>query len=163
MHDRRVLRRLRATVLSSLGLILTVGLVGAGCGGSEPEPEPAATEPPDQSYTLRGEVMGLPQEGDEPRQLRVHHESLPEFVSFEGEVVGMASMTMPFPLAEPVELEGIEEGDKVEMTFEVRWEGSPPLQVVELRELPEDTELEFDSGEPMPGEAEVEGTGSAPP
>lgn len=156
MRDRSTPRPVVAAVLLSLGL------TAAGCGGAEPEPE-AEAEPPDQTYTLRGEVVGLPQEREEPRQLRVHHEALPEFVGFEGEVVGMASMTMPFPLADPVDLEGIEVGDKVEMTFEVRWEGSPPLRVVELRELPADTELRFGGGEAMPGEAEVEGTGSAPP
>lgn len=162
MRDRRTPRHPLAAV-RSLSLALTLGLVAAGCGGSEPAADPAADEPPDQTYTLRGEVVGLPEEGDEQRQLRVHHESLPDFVGFEGEVVGMASMTMPFPLADSVELEDVEEGDKVEMTFEVRWESSPPLQVVDLEELPADTQLRFESGETMPGEADVEGAGSAPP
>lgn len=157
MRDRRTLRHVLAAAFLSLGL------VAAGCGGSEPAPEPEDAEPPDQSYTLRGEVMGLPPEGEPQRQLRVRHESLPEFVGFEGEVVGMASMTMPFPLADSVDLEGVEEGDKVEMTFEVRWEGSPPLRVVEVRELPASTELDFESGDPMPGETDVEGVGSSPP
>lgn len=157
MRDRRTPRPILAAGC------LFLALAAAGCGGSEPAPEPEAAEPPDQTYTLRGEVVGLPQQDEEPRQLRVHHESLPDFVGFEGEVVGMASMTMPFPLADSIDLEGVEEGDKVEMTFEVRWEGSPPLRVVELEELPPDTELRFDGAEPMPGDAQVEGTASGPP
>lgn len=157
MRHRRTSRHVLTAACLSLALAATA------CGGSEPASEPDASEPPDQTYTLRGEVVGLPQGSEEPRQLRVRHESLPEFVGFEGEVVGMASMTMPFPLADSIELEGVEEGDKVEMTFEVRWEGSPPLRVVELEELPPETELQFDGAETMPGDAQVEGTASGPP
>jgi len=146
--------------------LLCLTLAAAGCGGSgsagrAQADEPA--EPPDQTYTVRGEVAGMPREGDELRQIRIHHEPLPDFVGFEGKVVGMASMTMPFPLADAVDVGGIEDGDKVEMTFEVRWEGSPPLRVVKIEELPADTPLDFDSDETMPGEAGVDGTGSAPP
>lgn len=138
-----------------------------GCGGDERAPaeeEPAT--PPDQSYSVRGEVVALPDaRRPDDRQLRVRHESIPDFVGFEGEVVGMASMSMPFPLAADVDLEGVEPGDPVEMTFEVRWEGSPPIRIVELRELPPGTELDFETEEPMPGEdeVEVEGGGSQPP
>jgi Cu/Ag efflux protein CusF len=146
-------------------IVLGLALGAAGCGGSgstgAKEAEPA--EPPDQTYTLRGEVAGLPRKSDGLRQIRVHHEPLPDFVGFEGDVVGMASMTMPFPLADSVDLDDVEEGDKVEMTFEVRWEGSPPLRVVALERLPADTPLDFESDETMPGEAAVDGAGSAPP
>lgn len=155
MSGRLVPRAFLAVAALVLGL--------AACRGDDPGGEAAPADPPDQTYTVRGEVAGLPQEGEATRQLRVHHESVPGFVGFEGEVVGMASMTMPFPLADSVDLAGVEVGDKVEMTFEVRWEGSPPLTVVALRELPAGTVLDFETGEPMPGEAEVEGTGSAPP
>ncbi|HEX6200701.1 MAG TPA: copper-binding protein [Thermoanaerobaculia bacterium] len=138
-----------------------------GCGGGERVPaEDAVTDPPDQTYSVRGEVVALPDERrPDDRQLRVRHESIPDFVGFEGEVVGMASMSMPFPLATAVDLEGVEPGDPVEMTFEVRWEGTPPIRIVELEELPPGTELDFESEEPMPGEdeVEVEGGGSQPP
>lgn len=143
--------------------VLMTLVLAAGCGAPEPATEDPPTDPPDQTYTVRGEVRGLPRKGDDPRQIRIRHEPVPDFVGFEGDVVGMASMTMPFPLADSVDLDDVEEGDKVEMTFEVRWEGSPPLQVVELHELPADTELDFESGEAMPGEGAVEGAGSGPP
>jgi len=138
-----------------------------GCGGGERAPaEDAVTDPPDQTYSVRGEVVALPDERrPDDRQLRVRHEAIPDFVGFEGEVVGMASMSMPFPLAADVDLEGVEPGDPVEMTFEVRWEGTPPIRIVELEELPPGTELDFETQEPLPGEGDVDvdGGGSQPP
>jgi len=146
-------------------LLLAAALAG-GCGGDDPgrasSVEPAT--PPDGTYTVRAEVVAeLDPERPEDRQLRIRHEAVPEFVGFEGEVVGMASMTMPFPVAPGVDLDGVEAGDPVEVTFEVRWEEAPPLRIVELRELPTGTELDFDTAEPLPGEVEVEDVGSQPP
>lgn len=164
MTTHRLARPAPAAVALALALVsLLSGLAGCGgprrSGGEQAEP----AEPPDQTYTVRGEVADLPRRSDGMRQIRIRHEPLPDFVGFDGEVVGMASMTMPFPLADAVDVAGVEEGDKVEMTFEVRWEGSPPLRVVALERLPPETQLDFGSGEPMPGEAGVEGAGSAPP
>lgn len=145
--------------------LLAVLLLGA-CGGGEPAEtgEDEAAGPADQSYTVRGEVVAPPdRERRGVRQLRVRHEAIPDFVGFDGEVVGMASMTMPFPVAPDVSLEGVEPGDPVELTFEVRWEGSPPLRIVGLRKLPPGTALDFETEEPLPGEGEVENEGSKPP
>ena len=149
-------------------LVLLLAVLAAGCGddGSRTAASAEPATEPDGTYTVRAEVVGVPDpERKDDRQLRIHHEAVPDFVGFEGEVVGMASMTMPFPVAGDVDLEGVEEGDPVEVTFEVRWEGSPPLRIVELRELPAGTELDFESEEPLPGEAgvELEGGGSQPP
>ena len=150
-----------------LTALLVASVLGA-CGGDRPAPaeeeEPAT--PPDQSYSVRGEVVALPDERrPDDRQLRVRHEAIPDFVGFDGEVVGMASMSMPFPLAAKVDLEGVEPGDPVEMTFEVRWEGTPPIRIVDLEELPPGTALDFETQEPLPGEGEVEveDGGSQPP
>lgn len=142
-------------------LALGIALAAVACSPAAEEAEPLPE--PDQVYTVRGEVMGLPQGPGELRQLRVRHESVPDFVDSEGEVVGMASMTMPFPVAEDVDVDDLEAGDKVEMTFEVRWEDGRPLRVVGVEELPRDTALDFESQEPMPGDAVMEGTGSSPP
>lgn len=152
--------RTPTNALSALAAILLA--LGAGaCAPAGDEPEPA-TEP-DQVYTVRGEVVGLPQGEGEPRQLRVRHEAVPDFVGSDGEIVGMASMTMPFPVAADVDLDDVETGDKIEMTFEVRWEGEGPLRIVEVEELPADTALEFETPEPMPGDSVQEGVGSSPP
>lgn len=142
-------------------IALGIALCAGACAPAPQEPEPVSE--PDQVYTVRGEVMGLPQGPGELRQLRVRHESVPDFVDSEGEVVGMASMTMPFPVAEDVDMDDLETGDKVEMTFEVRWNDGRPLRVVGLEELPADTALDFETQETMPGDDVMEGTGSSPP
>lgn len=146
-------------IATLIALLITLG--AGACSPAPEESEPVSE--PDQVYTVRGEVMGLPQGPGELRQLRVRHESVPDFVDSEGEVVGMASMTMPFPVADEVDMEGLEPGDKVEMTFEVRWDDGRPLRVVGVEELPADTALDFETQETMPGDEVMEGTGSSPP
>jgi hypothetical protein len=76
----------------------------------------------------------------------VHHEAIPEFVDRKGERSGMDSMTMPFEVAEEVPLAGVAPGDKVEMTFEVRWKDAS-LRVVRLTELPADADLRLGGGD----------------
>lgn len=144
-----------------LSFSLLAALAAAGCSPASEEAEPE--NEPDQVYTVRAEVVGLPQGTGDAGQVRVRHEAIPDFTDAQGEVVGMASMTMPFPVAEDVDLDEIEVGDKVEMTFEVRWDGGGPLRVVELEKLPDDTALDFESPEVLPGDAVPEGTGSSPP
>lgn len=153
-----------APFTKTLTALLAAALLALGAGACSPaveEAEPASE--PDQVYSVRGEVMGLPQGPGELRQIRVRHESVPDFVDSEGQVVGMASMTMPFPVAESVDVDDIEPGDKIEMTFEVRWSEGSPLRVVEVEELPADTALDFETQMPMPGDETAEGTGSSPP
>ncbi len=94
-----------------------------------------------QRYELRGEVTRLPSAA-EPA-LSVHHEAVPGFVGIDGEVVGMESMTMPFPLAEGVALEGVAPGDRVRFTLEVEWEGDPPYRITRIEELAAGTALDL--------------------
>jgi len=139
-------------------------LLLAACGGGDRTNDNAD---PGQSYTVRGEVVALPGGGGPTDHLRIRHESIPSFVGFDGNVVGMASMTMPFPTADDVDLSGLAPGDKIEFTLVVRWEGSPGYQITEIHKLPPDTVLDFDrSGEQdaeLPGEKEVEGSTPTPP
>ncbi|VAX40290.1 hypothetical protein MNBD_PLANCTO03-1877, partial [hydrothermal vent metagenome] len=59
-------------------------------------------------------------------------------------VKGMMSMTMGFPIAEGVSLEGIAPGDIVEFTFVTTWgEQYPTYEVTAITKLPADTELNF--------------------
>lgn len=104
------------------------------CGKAE---LPAA----DGTYQVRGQVVDVPREG--VGDLTVHHETIADFRDREGKPSEMESMSMPFAVAPGVSLAGIAPGDKVEMTFEVRWQGDVPLRVVALRELPESTALEL--------------------
>lgn len=127
---------LAAVLLGVLGLLW-------GCGEGE-----ARNDIPPKSYTVRGMVRELPGPN---RQISVHHEAIDDFVSLEGEVVGMSSMTMPFPLAQSVDVEGLAIGDPVEMTLTLDWDGDPPVQITKLRELPAGTELEFREARPRAG------------
>ena len=90
------------------------------------------------SYTVRGQIVSLPGAGGVPMQIA--HEEIPDFKNREGEEVGMETMTMPFPIAEGVSLEGIESGDPVEFSFEVSWQPTR-LEIIEISELPADTSL----------------------
>lgn len=107
------------------------------CDGAEPA-EPTS---PDGTYTVRGQVGDVGE-----TSLAVHHEAIPEFVNREGEPSGMASMSMMFHRPASVPIEGIETGDLVELTFDVRWNGDHTLTLTAIEELPEDTVLEL--GEP---------------
>ena len=73
----------------------------------------------------------------------MRHEAMPGFVGIDGEVVGMESMTMPFPVGEGVELDGVEVGDKVGFTLEVEWEGDPPYRITRVEELGAETVLDL--------------------
>lgn len=155
--------KLRSTLPVCLCLLLVAVL--PACGGA---PEPSQDEAPAaaqdegggdggdvQVYETRGQVTALPDPADPLTNLRIRHEPIHDFVSIDGEVVGMNSMNMPFPVAEGVGLEGIEVGDPVSFTLEVDWDGDPAYQVTRIEALPEGTELTW--GDAVP----PSGTGSA--
>jgi Cu/Ag efflux protein CusF len=114
-------------------------LLALGACHREPAAAPEGLGPPDATYTVRGVVWQLP--GPAGDELTVHHEAIPEFVDRKGERSGMDSMTMPFGVAPDVTLADVTAGDKVAMTFELRWQDAQPLRIVRLEELPPDTEL----------------------
>jgi Cu/Ag efflux protein CusF len=122
--------------LAGIALLATVA-----CGGDEP-----SAGGDKAAYTVRGEVEQLPNPEVEGSDLMVRHEPIPDFENSKGEVVGMNAMTMPFPLAGDVSLEGIAVGDKVELTFEVQFEPSTSFVTTEVTKLPPDTELDFTGG-----------------
>ena len=119
---------------------LLICALAAACG-SRPEDD----RPPDV-YRVRGVVRQLPAADRAPRELAVRHEAIPQFKSSDGEVVGMESMTMSFPLADPGLADGLAVGDKIEMEFEVRWEGGNPLSITAVEKLPPETPLAFETG-----------------
>lgn len=122
--------------LAALGLGLftiglCIGLTVAGCAAApERGAEPAASV---QTYNGAGEVVYLPSES--VPALTVRHQAIDDFVDIDGEVVGMPAMTMPFPLADGVSLEGIEEGDAVRFTLEVEWSGDPPYRIARIEKV----------------------------
>ncbi|MCG8456342.1 MAG: copper-binding protein [Holophagales bacterium] len=122
------------------GLLLAAGAALLLANGCEREPE---VEP--DRYTTRGIVRQLPETSRPGSELFIHHEEIPEFRDMDGENTGMGSMMMPFPVAEPALLDGLEVGDRVSFTFEVRWQGSPPIRVTGIEPLPDDTRLGFET------------------
>lgn len=122
-------------------LILTVLLNLAGCSGRE---ETGAG----RTYSLRGQVTQLPDPNNPGTGLYVNHEAIDDFVSRDGEMVGMDPMTMPFPVDDEVSLEGIQVGDVIELKLHVDWETEPAAEIVEIRELPAGTKLVFRAAKP---------------
>ena len=119
----------------------------AGCGGTS-EDVPQA---PADVYEVRGIVQRV-----DDSEVLIQHEAVPDFKGATGKVVGMDSMAMPFP-AEAELLEGLSEGDKIDFTFEVRWDADGnPLQVTAATPLPADTVLDFERAEPTDAESEGE-------
>lgn len=131
-----------------LAAMLVLLLVGCGerdgtdaSNGNDPYDEDAPLE---MTYYVRGIVIELPSErGD----LVIRHESIPEFMNIKGEIVGMSSMQMSFPLGAEASLEGIVVGDKVQFVFEVDW--APSYFIVEISTLAPETELDFSKDRPM--------------
>lgn len=108
-----------------LALTLLATTTLASCS-SQREP----TAAPAQTYEVRGVVARLP---DGPgTELMISHEAIPDFVNVAGDTVGMNAMTMGFPVAEQVDLEGFVPGDSVLIRFEVRWGQPKPLQLTRM-------------------------------
>ena len=98
-------------------------------------------------YTVRAEIVRLPDPAAPRREVALRHEAIDDFADASGKVVGMGAMVMPFELAPGVSLDGVGVGEKVEARFAVGW--SPPvLRVEELRKLPASTALEFRAARP---------------
>jgi len=125
-------------------VLLAVACAGgpAGEANGEPGSDTAA------HYEVRGQVTAVPTAGDPLSNLVIRHEAIDDFATRDGEVVGMSSMSMPFPLADGVSLDGIAPGDKVRFTLEVDWDGDPAYQITRIEPLPADTEIEYGKAHP---------------
>jgi Cu/Ag efflux protein CusF len=110
----------------------------AACGGK-------TTPPAADVYTARGVVEKLPQVNGPDKEIYIHHAAIPGFRDEHGKVVGMMSMTMPFPVTAGVSLAGIAPGDPVEFTFTVAWKEPAGYRIVRLHRLPAGTAVNFQS------------------
>lgn len=106
---------------------------------------------PDVYTDILGIVASL-DDGMPASEFKIHHEHIPGFKTRTGEVnvtpdgiPGMKAMVMPFPVAESVDLSGIEVGDKVRFSFVVNWGGSPPWQLTAIEEIDPSTEISFEN------------------
>lgn len=101
-----------------------------------------------RTYTVRGQVRQLPDPNNPANGLYLNHEAIDDFVGRDGEVVGMDPMTMSFPVDEKVPLEGIGVGDVIEFRLHVDWGAGTEAEIVEIRELPPGTKLDFRAANP---------------
>ncbi len=140
-----------ASLAVSAGGIVAAGWMGgmAGCAKRSDENKAPEGQPPSihkDLYTVRGEVRALPDPANPASELMIRHESIAHFRGPGGKL-GMNTMTMPFPVAEGVSLDGIAVGDVVEFTFEVDFDTEKDrpsaFRLTEIRRLPEGTALEF--------------------
>ncbi len=127
----------RFTSVAGVG-VLAVAAAFGGCGRKPPVSVADV-------YTVRGVVERLPQAEGPERDLYIHHAPIPNFRDEHGKVVGMMSMTMPFPVADGVSLAGIAPGDPVEFTFAISWKQPAGYQVIRIRKLPAGTVVDFTS------------------
>ncbi len=90
--------------------------------------------------------MQLPADDRPASELMVRHEPVPSYM-MGGEVVGMKSMQMPFPLEAGLSVSGLSIGQTIELSFEVEYnEAGSPVNVyaVSVKPLPDDTVLHFE-------------------
>jgi hypothetical protein len=133
--------RVRSGV-AAVALLAGAGVLPAGCG-------PRAVTPcAGRGYTLRGQVVAMMPRGGGPRLITLRHEPVDDFADRQGKVVGMDSMTMPFPVARGVPLTAVAPGDTVAVTLCVDWQADPELAVTALRKLPAGTRLGFRPARP---------------
>lgn len=151
--DRRLASRLPAPkgapqllgFLLALGFIVVAILLLSGCAepaeapspvpqGSREAPGPEADSAV-RTYDVRGMITQLPDGGPGRPTVHIRHEAIPDFVNSEGYETGMQGMTMPFPLADGVDVDGYEVGDAVRFTFVVDWEGRHPMLLTAIEPL----------------------------
>jgi hypothetical protein len=113
--------------------------------GCQPQGRPAGGG---HTYTVRAKVVQLPAPNNPASGLYLSHEAIDRFVDRDGKIVGMDPMTMPFPLADGVALDGLQPGDVVELKLHVDWGADPEVEITGLRELPADTKLSFRNARP---------------
>jgi hypothetical protein len=123
-------------------LFLLAILSLAGCIRGEGGKESGRT------YMVRGQVTQLPDPDNPGTGLYLNHEAIDDFVSRDGEMVGMDPMTMSFLVDEEVSLEGIGAGDVVEIKLHVDWGAETEAEIVEIRELPAGTKLTYRAAKP---------------
>jgi Cu/Ag efflux protein CusF len=119
------------------------------CSGGERDLSESTTEEkesaasPTRTYRVRGVIRQLPRADEAGTPLLIHHEAISDFVGISGDVEPMEAMTMAFPVASEVSLEGLAPGDRIAFDLEVDWTAPPPAQITALEKIPPETELEF--------------------
>jgi hypothetical protein len=130
--------------IAPLLFALLAALCATGCAKKK-APAPTISQ---AVYTVRAEVVSLPDPADPRTEFRVHHEAIPDFrASMPDGPLGMKPMIMPFTVGPGVSLEGVHAGDKVEIRFQCDYDLETGVlrdsRVVSVTPLPADTTLNF--------------------
>lgn len=118
-----------------------------GCTKTPEKQSAVQPTAPEQIYTVRGRIASLPTAEKPGSSLQIEHEPIDNFVRQDG-TLGMDSMTMPFPLAKGLSLEGLAKDDVVEFTFEVRWKSQPRMQLTKIAKAPKGAEVRTGKASP---------------
>ena len=109
-----------------------------------------ATVRTDEYVGILGELTFVPEAGDTKRHPKIHHVHIPTFKRADGSVPtspdgisGMRSMTMEFPLAEGVSIDGYSVGDKVRFSFRVNWGGAIAWEMTGIEPIDAGTEIDY--------------------
>ncbi len=82
-------------------LALALGISAAACGGTSQSQGQNQDQDQERRYRLTGTVVSIDKE---QQRLVVNHEEIPGF---------MGAMTMPYPIADPKDLERLSPGDQI--------------------------------------------------
>lgn len=105
-------------------------------------------------YTgVRGELKSMPTDGIAGDDAKIRHTQIVDFKAADGSIpvtadgiAGMRSMTMPFPMADGVSLDGYSMGDKVEFDFAVSWDGGrASWEVTRIEKLDQSIEIDYEN------------------
>jgi hypothetical protein len=143
-----------AALLLSPTLAMTACKDSSAPGSASSNRAAPAGDVREDVYTgIRGVVTMLPVEGNPASELKIQHEQIPTFLNKDGEigvnmrgVPGMASMNMPFPVAEGLDISSLAIGDKVMFDFTVYWgrpDAGPAWEITRFEKLDPATELDF--------------------
>ena len=127
---------MREALQWGLALVCLAVLLAAGC-----RPERG------HNYAVRAEVVEMPNAAN-GHTFVLHHEAVDDFVTREGRMEGMDSMTMPFLVAKTVPLSAMRAGDKVEVLLHVDWQADRAVEITGLRKLSPDMHLDFRAARP---------------
>jgi len=152
----------RTLIVASM--LLCASTLFSGCSKSTPPSETAKAQDgqpdtpsaqrstPDIYPGILGVIKALPIAGDPTSDLKIRHQQVPTFKSKDGTVhvnakgvAGMGSMSMPFPLAKGVSVDGFVVGDQVMFTLEVNWNGPNGMsfQVTQISKIDPGTKIDF--------------------
>lgn len=137
---------------ASLFSFVALSSMLTGCSEREAPATMPATEVRTDTYTdILGIIVQLPVEGKPGSEFKIHHEHIPDFKTKTGDVFvtadgipGMKAMQMPFPVKEPVSIEGFELGDKVRFSFAVNYGGiRAAWHITAIEKIEPSTEISF--------------------